>query len=116
MGWGENANSRCQLGGEPGTSWLRCARRRFFQAGQRAGEDTRPEHTVRQGSLRRCCSQRSGPGPVATGSAADSLRAGRELRPPDPWPGTSWEPGNVLGRLPGRESFVQLYSHLQTLY
>src|SRR5438552_4341473 len=35
----------------------------------------------------------SGPGPVATSSAAHAPFVGREVRPPDPWPAMSWDAG-----------------------
>src|SRR5947207_502696 len=56
----------------------------------------------------------SGPGPVATSSAAHSQFAGREVRRPIHGLQCLGMPGNILGRLSGRESFVQHYSHLHT--
>src|SRR5437868_15216942 len=35
----------------------------------------------------------SGPGPLATSSAAHSPFVGREVRPPNPWPAMSWDAG-----------------------
>src|SRR5436309_12005478 len=57
----------------------------------------------------------SGPGPLATSSAAHSPFVGREVRPIHDLQCLGM-PGNILGRLPGRESFVQHYSHLHTSY
>src|SRR5437763_14283225 len=57
----------------------------------------------------------SGPGPLATASAAHSPFVGREV-PPIHDLQCLWVPGNIHGRLPGREALLTQSSPLHTLH
>src|SRR6202007_2046130 len=91
MGWGENANSPCQLGGEPGNApgsdfAAAGSSNRGAALGMTRGHSTACVAVVPPRLF-------PSPSPVATRSAAHSQFTGRELGPPDPWPALSWDAG-----------------------